>query len=75
MPQARGRGRGTSADGRLAERGFDFMKTELTVHDAQQIHQKLQAQPFVAASVGVTGEEVFPVLSGDEPVTYMRQTD
>jgi hypothetical protein len=49
-----------SADGRLVDSGFDFMKTELTVHDAQQINQKLQVQPYSPASVGVTGGEVFP---------------
>jgi len=48
------------ASGRLADVGFDFMKSELTVNDAQQIAEKIKTQPYTPPSLGVVGGDVFP---------------
>jgi len=48
------------ASGRLADAGFDFMKSELTVNDAQQIAEKIKTQPYTPPSLGVVGGDVFP---------------
>merc|ERR1719152_441197 len=53
--------------GRLASDGAAFMKKELTVKDAVDIHKKLTTQPYVppAGEVGlVVGGDVFPSSSG-----------
>jgi hypothetical protein len=48
--------------GRLAEEKFDFMKSELTVKDVKDIHEKLVAQPpFQPASIEVHNFDQFPV--------------
>merc|ERR1712216_73107 len=49
-----------SAQGRLADASFDFMKAELTVTDAQQIETKIKTQPYEPPSVGVEGGDIFP---------------
>ena len=48
------------ASGRLVDVGFDFMKSELTVNDAQQIATKIKTQPYTPPSVDVEGGDVFP---------------
>merc|ERR1719453_1678442 len=53
--------------GRLASDGAAFMKKELTVKDAVDIHKKLTTQPYVppTGEVGlVVGGDVFPSSSG-----------
>merc|ERR1719352_1799925 len=52
--------------GRLASDGAAFMKKELTVKDAVDIHKKLTTQPYVppAGEVGlVVGGDIFPASS------------
>merc|ERR1711959_693013 len=53
-----------SAQGRLADASFDFMKAELTVTDAQQIETKIKTQPYEPPSVGVEGGDIFPAAAG-----------
>jgi huntingtin len=45
---------------KLSESGFDFMKSELTVHDAQQINLKVTTQPYKPAAMQVTAGDVWP---------------
>merc|ERR1711879_756475 len=50
------------ASGRLADEKFDFMKSELTVKDCQDITAKVVTQPHQSPSKppGVTGFDTFP---------------
>merc|ERR1719235_1330418 len=48
------------ADGRLADDTFDFMKKELTIKDAMDIHTKVTTQPYKPPAVAVTNASVFP---------------
>ena len=54
------RSQACGASGQLADAGFDFMKSELTVNDAQQIAAKIKTQPYTPPSLGVAGGDVFP---------------
>jgi len=49
-----------NASGRLADGEFDFMKSELTVKDCQDISAKIKTQPYVPASKPVDNFDQFP---------------
>ena len=49
-----------SAQGKLADSTFDFMKAELTVGQADEIAAKLAAQPYTPPPMDVENASVFP---------------
>jgi hypothetical protein len=49
-----------NASGRLADAEFDFMKSELTVKNCQDISAEIKTQPYVPASKPVANFDQFP---------------
>jgi hypothetical protein len=50
-----------STNGHLADQQFDFMKKELTVKDANDIADKISAQPYKPPVQSVAGFNAFPL--------------
>ena len=62
----------SGGSGKLSGSGFDFMKSELTVHDAQQINLKVATQPYTPPPMQVTAGDVWPADQDSADLPYVR---